>query len=82
MEYITDSECNHAKRIYKDFETKNLCEYHDLYLITLLLADIFENFRKMCLEIYKLDPAKFCSARISLTSSFKNDKKKVRIVNL
>ena len=28
---------------------------------TLLLADVFENFRKMCLEIYELDPAKFFS---------------------
>ena len=28
----------------------------------LLLADVFENFRKMCLEIYELDPAKFISA--------------------
>ena len=29
---------------------------------TLLLADVFENFRNMCLEIYELDPAKFLSA--------------------
>ena len=29
---------------------------------TLLLADVFENIRKICLEIYKLDPAKFLSA--------------------
>ena len=29
---------------------------------TLLLADVFENFRKMCLEFYQLDPAKFLSA--------------------
>ena len=28
---------------------------------TLLLADVFENFRNMSLEIYKLDPAKFLS---------------------
>ena len=29
---------------------------------TLLLADVFENFRKICLKIYQLDPAKFLSA--------------------
>ena len=49
---------------YKDFEIKNLGKYHDLYLQsdTLLLADIFDNFRNMCLEIYKLDPARFPTA--------------------
>ena len=39
-------------------------EYHDLFLKSdvLLLADVFENFRKMCCEIYELDPAKFILA--------------------
>ena len=39
-------------------------DYHYLYLKTdtLLLADVFENFRKMCLKIYHLDSAKFLSA--------------------
>ena len=39
----------HAKRLCKDFETKTLGEYHDLYLKsdTLLLADVFESFRKI-----------------------------------
>ena len=42
---------------------KNLGEYHDLFvqIDTLLLADAFENFRKICLKIYKLNPAKFLS---------------------
>ena len=64
MEGITDADYMHAKRVCKDFEIKNLGEYHDLYLKsdTLLLADVFENFRKMCLKIYRLDPAKFLSA--------------------
>ena len=46
MEDITDA---HAKRVCKDFEMKNLGEYHDLYVQSniLLLADVFENFRNM-----------------------------------
>ena len=54
----------HAKRVCKDFEIKNLGEYHDLYLQSdvLLLTDVFENFRKMCLKSYERDPTKFLSA--------------------
>ena len=51
---ITDASFVHRKRICKDFEIKNLGEYHDFYVQsdTLLLADVFENFRNMCLETY------------------------------
>ena len=64
MEDITDADYAHAKRVCKDLEIKNLGEYHDLYVQsdTLLLADVFENFRNMYLKIYELDPAKFLSA--------------------
>ena len=57
----TDADYVHAKRVCKDFEIR---EYHDMYVQsdTLLLANIFENFRNMCLKIYKLDPAEFLSA--------------------
>ena len=43
---------------------KNLGDYHDLYVKcdTLLFADVFENFRNKCIEIYELDPAHFLSA--------------------
>ena len=52
MEEITDADYIHGKRICKDFEIKSLGEYHDLYLKsnTLLLTDVFENFRKICLK--------------------------------
>ena len=48
----------------KTLKEKKLGEYHDLYLKsgTLLLTDVFENFRKMCLKVYHLDPVKFLSA--------------------
>ena len=64
MEDITDADYAHAKIVCKDFEIKYLGEYHDIYVQsdTLLLADVFENFRNMCLERYELDPAKFLSA--------------------
>ena len=63
MENITDADYVYAKRACKDFDLQYLCEYHDLYLKkTLLLADVFENFRKMCFNIYHADPAKFVSA--------------------
>ena len=55
---ITDADYTHTKRVCKDFERKNLGEYHDLFdqSGTFLLADVFNNFRNMCLEIYGLDP--------------------------
>ena len=50
MEEITDADYAHAKKVCKDFEIK------------FMLADVFENFRSMCLEIYELGPAKIFSA--------------------
>ena len=49
IEDIIDAEYIHAKRNCKDFEIKNLGQYHDLYLESdVFLLDVFENFRKMC----------------------------------
>ena len=63
MEHTTDSGDNHAKRT---FSNKNFGEYHDLYFTsdTLLQVHVFENFRKMCLEIYELDPENFISVSV------------------
>ena len=65
MEDITDVECKPAKKVWKDFKINNLDDYHNLYVQsdTLLLADVFENFRNKCIEIYEFDPAHFISAR-------------------
>ena len=64
MEGITSVEYRHAKRVYKEFRSKSLCDYHNLYIQsdTLLLADVFGNFRNKRIEIYGLDPAHFLSA--------------------
>ena len=67
-ENITDSDYNHVKRVCNDFG-----EYHDLYLKidALLLSDVFEDFRKMCLEIYQLALCLSFSSRVSMARSFK-----------
>ena len=61
MKDVTELDYKHTKSIYKDFKIKHLGEYHYLYghSNTFLLADVFENFRNMCLGIYELDPAHF-----------------------
>ena len=63
IEDIAAADYAHAKRVCKDFEMKNV-EYHDLYVESnsLLLADISENCKNMCLKIYDPDPANFLSA--------------------
>ena len=50
MENITDADYAHAKRVCKYCETKNLGEYHDLYVQSdaLWLAGVVENFKNMC----------------------------------
>ena len=64
MEDISDAHYTHTKSVCKDFEIKNLGNYHDLYLQshTFLLAYAFQNFWKICIEIYKLDPPRFLAA--------------------
>ena len=63
MENITETDYIHANNVFKTFKLNNLGDYHDLYVQsdTLLLADVFENFRKACIKTYELDPAHFIS---------------------
>ena len=63
LENISDEDYTHAQKIWDIFERKHLGEYHDLYVQcdTLLLSDIYENFRNKCLKIYELDPVYFVS---------------------
>ena len=63
MEDISDIDYRNANNVFKVFKLKNLEDYHDLYVQsdTLLLADVFNNFRDMCIKEYELDPAHFLS---------------------
>ena len=60
-QHITDDEYDHAKKVWKTFKIKTMGKYHDLYLGSdvLLLTDVFENFRKTCMQYYKLDPCHY-----------------------
>ena len=64
LDDIDDKDYEHAQKVWKVFKIKILGEYLDLHVEsdTLLLSDVFENFRDKCIEIYKLDPAHFLSA--------------------
>ena len=64
LENISDEDYEHAQKVWNISEIKNRGEYHDLHFQsdTLLLADVFENFRNKCIEIYELDPMYFVSA--------------------
>ena len=60
-EHITDEKYEHAKEVWETFYMKNMGNYHDLYLLSdvLLLTDVSENFRKTCMQYYKLDPCHY-----------------------
>ena len=63
-EVIGDEDYAHAKKVWKTFEMKNLEDYHNLYnqVDVLLLTDVFENFRDICIKNYKLDPPHYYTA--------------------
>ena len=64
MSSISSDDYQHAPRVWKEFRIHNLGDYHDLYLRTnvVLLANVYEAFREMCLKHYKLDPVHFYTA--------------------
>lgn len=74
----------YAKLVYKKFNCKKLGDYSDLYLKTdvLLLADIFEKFRNVCLSFYGLDPAHYYTAPgLSWSAMLKTTKIELELLN-
>ena len=63
-QHISDEDYQHAIKVWDTFNCKTIKDYHDLYLKSdvLLLADVFENFRKTCLKHHKLDPCHYYTA--------------------
>ena len=64
MSGVSDTEYEHARKVWNEFRIKNMGECHDLYLKTdvILLANVFESFREVCMKNYGLDPAHFYTA--------------------
>ena len=64
MTGVSEEDYEHTNRVWKEFGLKDLGEYHNLYLKTdvIVLAKIFEAFRKVCLKNSGLDPAHFYTA--------------------
>ncbi|XP_033746976.1 uncharacterized protein LOC117332202 [Pecten maximus] len=63
-EDVSEEKYHHAYKVWKELGIQNLGEYSDIYVLTdvLGLADVFENFRNLCLESYGLDAAHFYTA--------------------
>ena len=61
---ISDEDYAHAQNVWKMFKMEYFKDYHELYnkVDVLLLADVFENFRNICLKNYELDPAHYYTA--------------------
>ena len=59
----SDTEYAHATRVWDAFGCQTIADYHDIYLQldVLLLADVFEKFRRTCLEFYSLEPLHYYS---------------------
>ena len=62
-EGITDEDYQHAHTVWKEFHIETMKDYHKLHNLSdvLLLTDIFENFRSICMNHYGLDPAWYFS---------------------
>ena len=80
-EGITDDGYQHAQTVWKKFNIESMKDYHNLYNLSdaLLLADIFENFRNICMNHYGLNPAWYQCAESCKGCCIKNYKCSTRI---
>lgn len=64
QEELTVDDYDHVINVYQTMKCNNFGDYHDLYLKcdVLLLADVFENFRNLCINVYKLDPSNYMTS--------------------
>ena len=64
QEHCSDTDYQHACNVWRTFNCQSFRDYHDLYMTSdvLQLADVFESFRDMTINTYKLDPANYCTA--------------------
>ena len=71
-EQVSDEDYAHATSVFNSFACQNMGDYHDLYLMSdvLLLANVFENFRNVCLKAYNLDPCHFYTSPIYFILAF------------
>jgi hypothetical protein len=82
--HVSDEDYQRAEKVWDHFKMKTMRNYHDLYLETdvLLLADVFENFRRTCMESYELDPAHYVSAPgLSWDAFLKRSGKEIELVS-
>ncbi|XP_065663039.1 uncharacterized protein LOC136085643 [Hydra vulgaris] len=77
-EDISDDDYSHAQNVWIEFNCKTFGDYHDLHNVSdvLLLADVFENFRDVCMSCYNLDPAWYYkSPELAWDAALKKKKK-------
>ena len=81
---ISEEDYIHAKKVWETFNMKTMRDYHDLYLKSdvLLLSDVFENFRDVCLDNYRLDPIFYYTAPgLAWDACLKITKVKLELLN-
>jgi len=81
---VTDSDFEHAKEVWDHFECETLGDYSDLYLKidVLLLVDVFENFRDLCMKTYNLDAAQYFTAPgLSFDAMLKFTQQKLQLLH-
>ena len=81
---ISDYDWDHGLKVWQSFKCNTLGDYMHLYLKSdvLLLADVFEKFRNLFLEVYGLDPCQYYSApNISWDAMLKKTQIKLELLS-